>query len=183
MTSHVMCDLETLDTRPSAIIMSIGACTMDPITGQVENPFYNVVDVESCKRAGLTQSDSTVAWWEKQSEEARAIFSDSNRVSLIQALSNFSNYLRLLPGGPGNVRIYGNGSDFDNVILSNAFSALGYEAPWKFYNNRCYRTIVNTVFPENAVLPARKGTHHNALDDAVHQANVLLSHREFIRWK
>jgi hypothetical protein len=182
MSSHVMCDLETLDTRPSAVILSIGACTLDPGSGEITDRFYRAIDLESCQVAGLTTSESTKKWWAQQSEEARSVFSDPDRVSLLQALSDFSIFLRMLPGGPTKVKLWGNGSDFDNVILSNAYGALNFDAPWRFYNNRCYRTVRNCLKHHYVAEPDRAGTYHNALDDALHQARILLMLRSHISW-
>ena len=36
-----------------------------------------------------------------------------------------------------NAILWGNGSDFDNAILANAYRAIGQQQPWKFWNNRC----------------------------------------------
>jgi hypothetical protein len=67
--------------------------------------------------------------------------------------------------------VWGNGASFDCVILGNAYRAVGDEPPWKYFNERCYRTA-------KAMLPAvpfeRIGTHHHALDDAASQAQHLI---------
>jgi inhibitor of KinA sporulation pathway (predicted exonuclease) len=46
------------------------------------------------------------------------------------------------------------------------------QAPWKFYNDRCYRTL-KAMYP-HIKMPKRTGTHHNALDDAISQVNHLI---------
>jgi exodeoxyribonuclease VIII len=176
-----MCDLETYDTKPTAVILSIGACVMDPESGEIKDRFYRSIDMESCQAAGLTTSESTKKWWSQQSEEARSVFTDPGRVALFQALQDFSVFLRMQQGGPTKVKLWGNGSDFDNVILSNAYEAMNFDAPWRFYNNRCYRTI-KSCMKHLFVEPAREGTYHNALDDAVHQATGLLQIRKNISW-
>lgn len=170
MSQHIMVDLETLDTKPTAIILSIGACRVNFNTGEPTDPFYRVISVDSCKEVGLTESESTRKWWDGQSEEARRVFTDPS-VPLLQGLSDFSTYLRQF--GVGNLKLWGCGSDFDNVILSNAYEALGSQAPWRFYNNRCYRTIKKAL-EHHIEEPVREGVYHNALDDAMHQAWVLL---------
>lgn len=179
--NHVMCDLETLDTKPTSIILSIGACVMHPDTGEIGDTFYRSIQVDTCRGAGLTESESTKEWWEKQSEEAKVVLNCPNAVPLLMALSDFSTFLRLQQGGPTKTRLWGNGSDFDNVILRNAYEALGYEAPWRFYNNRCYRTV-KAIMGHQLVESPREGTYHNALDDALHQARQLLRIREHVSW-
>ncbi len=174
--SDIMVDLETLDTRPSAIILSIGACRVNWDKGEITDRFYRVVDVQSCKDAGLTESAETRAWWNKQSPEARRVFTDPS-VPLIQALSDFATYLKFF--NSSKVEVWGNGSDFDNVILINAYDALGLDAPWRFYNNRCFRTVRKTL-AHCIQEPKRQGTYHNALDDAIFQAEILLQLKDVI---
>ncbi len=70
------------------------------------------------------------------------------------------------------VKIWGNGADFDNVILTSAYKRNDLELPWRYTNNRCYRTL-KSLYPE--IKLERSGTHHNALDDAISQANHLMS--------
>lgn len=176
MRPDVMIDLETLDTRPSAVVLSIGACLVNWRLGEPTHDFYRVVDLASAREAGLTESPSTKAWWDRQSAEAKRVFTDPC-VSLEQALLDFDSYLEQFD--KKEVRLWGNGSDFDNVILANAYDAIGFDAPWRFYNNRCYRTAKN-LFQDQIKEPFREGTHHNALDDAKHQARGLLSLKQHI---
>lgn len=173
----IMVDLETYDTRPSAAILSIGACRVDWEREEITDRFYRIVELQSCLDAGLTESESTKAWWNRQGAEARRVFTDPS-VPLFQALSDFATYLKIF--GLRDVRVWGNGSDFDNVILANAYDAMGLDAPWRFYNNRCFRTV-NKTFSDIVKKPDRQGTHHNALDDAVFQAETLLQLKGVMR--
>lgn len=175
--TDIMVDLETLDTRPSSIILSIGACVVNWGRGEPTDPFYRVISVESCKEVGLTESASTKAWWDRQSPEARTVFTDPN-VPLLQAMTDFAKYLKFF--GIKDVKLWGNGSDFDNTIIAHAYNALGLDAPWRFYNNRCFRTIKNAM-SDHIKEPKREGTYHNALDDAMHQARSLLQLKGKIR--
>jgi len=70
-----------------------------------------------------------------------------------------------------NVRVWGNGAAFDNVILASAYRQANITQPWLFWNDRCYRTV-KALSP--AVTMQRNGTHHNALDDAESQARHLI---------
>lgn len=179
--SQIMVDLETLDTSPTAIVLSIGAVRMDFLTGLVSDEFYRVIDVDSCKAIGLTESKSTRDWWNRQSGEARRVFTDPN-VPILEALSDFASYVRRF--GAQNVKVWGCGSDFDNVILINAYKQLDSLPPWRFWNNRCYRTV-RELFADKIPqeLLERSGVYHNALDDAKHQAAILLSLREYIGYE
>lgn len=159
-----MLDLETYDTAPSAVILSIGAVKFDE-DGCYERIYINCAaphHIEQQKLRGRTVSDSTMQWWEKQSEQARQVFTDPGSVSLEVALDLFANFL-----GTG-AKVWGNGSDFDNVLLINAYHMYGMRTPWKYHDSRCFRTLKNLA-PRN-LEPQRVGTYHNALDDAIFQA-------------
>jgi hypothetical protein len=71
------------------------------------------------------------------------------------------------------VRLWGNGAGFDNVLLKNAFKAVDADEPWKYYNNRCYRTMSGVFKLDDDETPPRVGTYHNALDDAMTQVHRL----------
>lgn len=166
----VMLDLETMGQGPDAAIVSIGAVEFDRSSQQLGETFYVAVDLKSSVQAGGVIDPDTVLWWLKQSAQAREAIGATS-VQLPSGLAAFGGWLR---GRCGlrDVRIWGNGSDFDNVILSNAYRRLMLPVPWKFWNNRCYRTWKNE-HPE--ALMTRSGTHHNALDDAISQAEHMLS--------
>ncbi|HEY3815452.1 MAG TPA: 3'-5' exonuclease [Caulobacteraceae bacterium] len=170
----VMVDLETLGNSAGCVVISIGAVAFDPATGEIDDGFYTSVNVRSSIVHGLRFDQDTLNWWDKQSAEARealtaAYKADSPRI--VAALGATGAYLRRW-GGADRVRVWGNGSDFDNSILTACYRAIGENAPWAFWNSRCFRTLKN-LHPEIAA-PERKGVHHNALDDAKHQAEHAL---------
>jgi exodeoxyribonuclease VIII len=158
---NVMVDLETLGNGNNSVIISIGAVKFDVLTGVSEDTFYVVVDPSSCVATGLEMDASTVVWWMSQTEDARAVFNDQTRVTLEEALQRFSAWY------PEGAALWGNGASFDNTILANAYRKVGVEQPWKFWDDRCYRTLKNMSPP---LFHQRMGTHHNALDDAIFQA-------------
>lgn len=163
----VMVDLETLGTVPGCTILSIGAVAFDPSTGELGEEFYVEINQQSCQDEGLHTDQDTVDWWAKQSEEARQVIiaTEEGGITLADALNQFTIYLEGL--GLKQVRIWGNGADFDNAILSACYYAVGQKAPWVPWNNRCYRTLKNLIKGPRL---KREGTYHNALDDAKTQA-------------
>ena len=50
--------------------------------------------------------------------------------------------------------LVGNGVDFDNRILANAYKRYGLEKPWTYKNDFCYRTV-------NALLPLQETVSEN----------------------
>jgi len=165
---NTMIDLETLGTRPDAAILSIAAVEFDPETRQLGREFYEIVDLASSMRTGGTVDASTILWWMKQSNEARGEFERAGR-DMAHVLYLFSGWLRQKFGE--SVRIWGNGADFDNVILRSAYTRLGLQAPWSHRQNRCFRTVRN-LFPP-VEIAVEDGVKHNALADAKYQARYL----------
>lgn len=160
----IMVDLETMGVDNNAAIVSIGAVQFDPETGEIGSEFYEVIDLSSCVEAGLTLDASTIMWWVGQSEAARkALMTPTGTLSEI--LEKFTRWL------PSRPKIWGNGATFDNIILRSAYKALSMDVPWKYYDERCFRTLKKEV--PVASVPF-KGVHHNALDDARYQAQCAI---------
>jgi exodeoxyribonuclease VIII len=162
-----MIDLETMGLRPNAAIVSIGAVHFD--SRDLRSEFYTAVSLQSCLDHGLTTDQSTIDWWAKQSVEARMAWQTEHAPSLTDALTGLTQWLRKI-GTDKEICPWGNGADFDLVLLGSAHRALGVDPLWKYYNHHCYRTMKNMF---TAAEYPRMGTHHNALDDAIHQASHL----------
>jgi exodeoxyribonuclease VIII len=168
--SNCMLDLETLGKKPGCIIVSIGAVLFN--REKLGPEFYTVIDVESCVEMGLTMDASTVMWWMMQSQEAREMIGKPKITgsTISQALCSFSTWLRHFDPDCAT-KVWGNGAAFDNAIMAAAYDACKLPMPWKFWNDRCYRTVKG-ICPEVEIV--RKGTHHNALHDAKNQAEHLI---------
>lgn len=157
----VMLDLETFGTRPGAVIIQLGAVIF--IEKNLINAFDERINMDSSVAAGFMLEPSAIAWWMLQDEKARTdLFRPSE--SIHQVLSDFSQFLRSIPEV---WTLWGNGADFDNVLLAEAYKKTCISMPWQQRQNRCYRTIKN-LYPEFSI--ERTGTHHNALEDAKSQA-------------
>lgn len=172
-SSYLMVDIETLDTLPTAIPLSIGAVVFDPyVTDTFETlrnrAFYVNIDRLDAERYGLTASQGTLAWWQQQSAEAWAALQTNPR-PLRDALEAFILY------GLGHDNsisaVYAKSPSFDCIILQNAMRACGLTWPWPFYQERCVRTILDAAYPQYDKPDHLNGrTAHDARDDAVAQA-------------
>ena len=164
MNINVMIDLETMSTESNAAICSIGAVKFTLEEGIVDT-FYCTVDAADCKSHGLVISADTIRWWSKQPKEVLESLRKNN-LSLIDALTAFSKWY-----GTQQYPTWACGSDFDNVIMENAYKSVEMKRPWSPWKNRCYRTMREVI---NIPEAPREGTYHNALDDATHQTHHLL---------
>lgn len=165
--TDIMLDLETLSSQPAAAIISIGACTFRT-DGRAqtagERRFISInVDMASTQRAGGHIDAHTIKWWFQQSDAARAAAIGGQPADIDHALHEMRSWLLML----GDVRVWGNGASFDNVVLRQAYERLHMDAPWEFRADRCYRTLKG-LRPE--ILMTRMGTSHSAYDDALSQA-------------
>jgi exodeoxyribonuclease VIII len=161
---RIMLDLETFGNAPGAVIVAIGAVKFG--AGILGDHFYARVDAESCVKAGLQMDVSTVMWWMAQEDKARFEVCEPGR-PLPDVLAHFSEWIGT---ETDNVEMWGNGSDFDNAILAQAYRVCEMPLPWKFWNNRCYRTMKAHYAH---VKPEKKNGHH-ALGDAINQASHLM---------
>lgn len=165
--THVMLDLETFGNGNNSVIISIGAVKFDPNTlTRVDDSFYVTIDPESCTRYGLKMDPSAIMWWMGSDlAKPRQDWLDSKRTDLGTALEGFAMWF-----GNESAPVWGNGATFDNVILRNAYTAVGIECPWSFRHDRCYRTF-KSLAP--GVEVKRVGDYHNAVDDAITQAQHM----------
>lgn len=161
MMQDIMLDIETMGQKAGAAIISIGAVYFDKDT--LGEKFYEKISLESCLKVGLKMDASTVIWWLQQSESARNEFKDNDKEKTIaEVLDKFSAYVNI------NAKVWGNGSDFDNVLVSYAYDRCNKKLPWKYYNNRCFRTLKDKY--SRKLEPAKNTEAHNALADAIWQA-------------
>lgn len=173
-SDHFSIDLETLGTRCDAPIISIGVVQFDPNNSKKGETFYREIDIDSSIRAGRVEG-STLAWWMKQSDKARDVFDPKeSKVALATALEELQRWMRDLSFTPV---VWGNGATFDISILEYAYDhgAVGLKEAWPFYNIRDMRTAVDLAGfnNDNWPFPRGSGIHHNALDDAGYQAEVI----------
>lgn len=167
---NVMIDLETMGKNSNAAIVAIGAVIFHPEKNTLGEFFYKTVDLESSIRNGGVVDASTINWWLAQGESARAALLVQPE-HIAQVLYDFRHWLERNQDVTEEVLMWGNGAAFDNVILANAYRRNENDAPWAFWNDRCYRTV-KSLHPHIKMM--RSGTHHNALDDAISQAEHLM---------
>jgi DNA polymerase III epsilon subunit-like protein len=149
-------DLETLGTRTSSRILSIGAVFGD-------QTFYAELD-QTVYPEGFTVDDSTMTWWEKQG----GFQPTQTPVSPYEATTKFHIWLTSMTVTLDEWEVWANSPSFDCAILRHHFAGFGLRTPWAFWQERDVRTIKNLAvqlqlgvrFPNNP---------HNALKDAANQ--------------
>lgn len=161
---HAMIDLETMGTHPDSAIVSIGGVIFDPRYNIITNDtFYVKLDWRFQERR---IDPDTQKWWKKQSPSARAGIKGTE--SLRGALDDLTFWL------PNDVKVWGNGPTFDISMLEDAYRQHEMDIPWYFWDIRDVRTIKDLYEFNRGGLERRSGgDSHNALSDAIYQAEIV----------
>jgi exodeoxyribonuclease VIII len=159
-------DLETGDTRNSAAILSIGAVMFDPYSDELGASLSVAIPPGDNDKAGRTWSGSTMEWWTSQPDALAALGRLEQR-SLTQA----GNALLSLISRCKPVCIWAMSPSFDVAILRHYYESIGSYFPMQFGKERDVRTI-KAILPVSCH-PARDGTHHDAVADAIWQARLV----------
>lgn len=171
---NLMIDLETLGTDPTCPIISIGAVFFDE-TG-IKDEFYVVLNSGQQIDAGRKVTADTIKWWMGQADAAKKVFRD-NAVDTVVGVEAFVAFCNKYPAK--TVKPWGNGSNFDISIIEDLLKDCEIAAPWIFWNIRDLRTFkedYEVLFGKTKV--EKKGTNHNALDDARSQAEFVIEGRK-----
>ena len=162
----VMLDIETLGTRPEAVVVTLGAVKFNPYTMDEPGPgIYMRLDADEQIALGREVREDTMLWWMSQAEDVReeALGEGPDRIKLEDMYKQLNKFL------VGVDNIWCQGPAFDIVILENLYRQLQKPAPWPYYSIRDSRTLLKALGDTRqpgAML-------HNALADCVSQAQAI----------
>jgi exodeoxyribonuclease VIII len=166
MELSTMIDLETLATTPDAVILQIAAVKFDPFddyltrgVGLADLQTLDImVDVDS--QPDRNVNPETLDWWAQQDPQVQErIFSPDNRVAFKDALMTLHRFVWNSSG-----RIWCQGTSFDISILEHAYRAIDHPYPWRYWQARDSRTLLDLVAVN---LPVAT---HDAVADCYRQA-------------
>lgn len=174
-------DFETLDTMPTAVVLSVGLTAFDlDATNTWDELESNSIfwRFDATGQTKRTVSQSTQDWWYKQSEEAKKMAFDGVKWDVAQVLTDIGDWCERV----GVTHLVGNGSDFDNVILANLCEMYDVPYPIPYYGNLDLRTMKYLAcdtsrgkdFPEGKL-------QHYALHDAIHEAQCAQKYYKVIK--
>jgi hypothetical protein len=170
----VMFDLETLDTKPSAVIISLGAVKFDPRQKGIDPNAERLslrFEIDSQSAMGRTISDDTIAWWATQSKEAQeAAFGEVDRIPVLDAVDQFHKFIW------NSERVWSQGS-FDVNIMEHLYTSIDKPYAWQYWQIRDSRTLFDFV---DGQLDRTK--HHDAVEDAIAQAEGVQRALRKIGW-
>lgn len=170
---NVMIDLETLDTAPSTVILSVGLVAFDK--EKIVDRFYAVPSAKEQLKLGRSVSVSTISWWINQNANAKKVFKEQEGPeSFYGVMGEVNAFLNKYP----DAKIWSHGANFDVPIVQHAFEMLNIGIPWKYGNVRCFRT-----WCDDKKAPYRsKFATHNALKDAEDQAQHMIDTNRFAEY-
>ncbi len=159
--NRLMIDFETLDVAECPVILSMGAVVFNE--NGIVDCLFEKIDQHSCLDLGCTVSIDTLLWWEKQSDTAKkAAFGGTTNIGY--AMGMLVDLYKKYECG----EIWSKGAIADIRWANNILDKLGMKKPWKFSREMCFRTYLKY---SHKVDFQPSGEAHNALDDAVNQAN------------
>lgn len=166
---NLMVDIETLGTRPTAPVLSIGACWFNIYTSEIGETFERFIDLNDACRFTKIETEALKFWLTKDKPLIETNFFGKDRMG--DALGD----LREFYNSGNDACIWANSPSFDLVILENAYNKyLGSNVPWSFWKQRCTRTVCQLAQGKVSKPPAyaNKGSH-TPLGDCIHQARYV----------
>ena len=192
---EMMIDLETLDTRSSAIVLSIGAvvwpsgmedhyipdgtCRTRKVLGyEVIDRWMRVVRIDEQTNAGRTMSQSTLLWWQQQDPDARAEAFNPVRLSSRATLQDF---MMWTTGFNTKInRFWASPSTFDFPIMESFAETFGMDLPWSYRQKYDVRTVVNEAnysADDHILIRPIAGLAHTPVYDCERQIDLLTGAR------
>lgn len=164
-----MIDIESLDTSPNCVILTIGAVRFDPRgSGVVEKLELRPTLEEQTEQFNRVINDDTLRWWGEQSADAiEEAMGDRDRMPFrdcMEALYKFCWNRRA---------VWSNGAGFDIVAMESAWRNLDMRIPWPYYTVRDTRTLYEIAGVSLKDKKYGSKTTHKAVEDAEHQAIVV----------
>lgn len=173
MANNIMIDLETLDTSPYCVILTIGAVRFDPKgTGVVERLDLRPTIEEQTEIYNRIINEDTLRWWSTQSPEAmEEALGDQGRIPFRDCMEQLYKFCW------NRKAVWSNGASFDVVACETAFRQTLTEypnpIPWPFYTVRDTRTLYEIAGVSLKDKKYGTKTTHRAVEDAEHQAIVV----------
>lgn len=152
----LMVDIETLGTGSNALIIQIGACYFDRLTGQIGDTFCQNISISDGLTQGFSVDGSTIEFWLQQ--PGRSFLLATQDVKTV--LEDFSKFAKRCKSVWAH-------ATFDFPILANAYYRLHMKLPFYYGLARDIRTLVDLSGVEPPETTPEKT--HNALDDCIYQ--------------
>lgn len=163
----IMIDIESLDTTPDCVILTIGAVLFDPRgSGIVDKIEIRPTIEEQTEKYNRSINPDTIRWWSTQNPAAiEEAMGDEGRIPFADAMAKLYKFCW------NHNNVWSNGAGFDIVAMEHAWRQLGQNSPWPYYKVRDTRTIYEVTGV--SLKDGNYTTTHKAVEDAERQAIIL----------
>lgn len=186
---ELMFDLETMDTTPKAIVLSIGAVVWktlrhdDKLIWAPVNRFMRVLNIQEQVDRGRTLSQSTILWWQQQDPTARAEAFAPVRQPVRNVLTDFNAFVakfqdndKVYPGGMN--AFWASPATFDFPIWDDLTEMFGELPPWTYRQKYDVRTVVREAsYSAKGHKYEGVGIPHTPVYDCERQIDLLTAAR------
>lgn len=172
MATNMMIDLETLDTRPSAVVFQVGVLVFKDVLGGdirgnliLEKKIFHL-DILDQIMAGRTVDLETVRWWRAQSADSWHRHPDE----IIKTGHMFQEINRLYEEHKVG-SLWANSPSFDCVLMRSLRESLGIPMKFPTFREDMDLRTVKRLFQMKGrrMESSGKTTSHNALKDCEDQ--------------
>lgn len=164
--TEFMIDIETLDTKPSAVVLSLGVVSFNQEVGAMDNLFIQL-DGQEQLDCGRTVSMDTIKFWMRQPEASRRAAFPDDPQGMFEDIAHFISHHK----SPEGALYWAKSPSFDMTILYSLCGDLyGVdEMPWAFRGFRDVRTLVDAVHDD--FVPAKTWDYpdHHPIGDCLWQ--------------
>ena len=185
---EMMVDLETLDTRVGAVVLSIGAVIWrtnvngaGDLSYEIEDRFLRKFDLDEQFAGMRSVSQSTLLWWMQQDPTARAEAFDPVRQPVASVLGEFYGWSTERVNNINH--FWASPATFDFPIIETLAEQFGCLVPWTYRQKYDVRTVVNEASysaKDHVVQPGLVGIAHTPVYDCEWQIDLLTAARNRI---
>jgi hypothetical protein len=165
---HIMMDIETLSTNSNGAITTISAVQFNLESGKIGKTFEIAIKLDEQVKQGAVIDTDTVIWWMSQDDEAIKAMLRIKKVTVAKALTDFNNWILDLGKPLNDIKLWGNGVSFDNVMVRNLYKRSNIDFVLPYWCDNDVRTLV-TLANINVRDYKFEGIKHNGIDDCKHQ--------------
>lgn len=175
-------DIETLDTQPTSLVLSLGVVLFDldaiqPFDELVAQGMNFYFSQEQQKEVGRTISEDTTRWWSQQGESAQECLNNPNQrdckdlfvmMNELYAMLNFQPNRKEMP--------WFSRGYFDAVIMEDFCRAMELDPLFKFWcwrDSRTYLDALGIGSLNQKLAKPEQMTPHNSHHDAAFEAYML----------
>lgn len=172
MATNMMIDLETLDTRPSAVVFQVGVLVFKDVLGGdirgniiLEKKIFHL-DILDQIMAGRTIDPDTVQWWRVQSADSWHRHPDE-----ITKTGHMFQEISRMYGEHGVGSLWANSPSFDCVLMRALCESLKIEWGFPTFREDMDLRTLKKLFQMKGrrMESSGKTTSHNALQDCEDQ--------------